>query len=134
MACAAPTAPSAPSAPAGPDLRTIRIDGVEWRVLAAPAEGMRGRRDFGGADGMLFDLGREVDPGTVVFVMDGVDFPLDIVWFDGRGSLIGGTTMPRCPTEPCPHHAPDRPYRWAIEGPAGSLTDLPLGALLEVPR
>ena len=50
---------------------------------------MRRRTDFGGADGMLFDLGRVVGASAVGFVMDGVTIPLAIAWFDGDGLLVG---------------------------------------------
>lgn len=114
-------------------LRAVRLDGVEWRVIVAPPDGMRGRDGFGGADGMLFDLGREVEPGAVVFVMDGVAFPLDVAWFAGDGTLVGVATMPRCPAEPCPRHAPERPYRWAVEAPVGAFDRLAPDARLDVP-
>ncbi len=136
VACLA-TACGGPGATVGgvaPDLlRTVRIDGVEWQVLVAPPDGMRGRSGFGDADGMLFDLGRAVDPGSVVFVMDGVDFPLDIAWFDEGGALIGVATMPRCDAEPCRRHAPDRAYRWAIEAPVEAFGRLAPTARLDVP-
>jgi uncharacterized membrane protein (UPF0127 family) len=122
-ACAAP-----------PDrLRTVTLDARPWQVLDATEEGMRGRSGFGGVDGMLFDRGRQVDPGSVFFVMDGVAFPLDIAWFDESGRLLGTTTMPTCPAQPCPRHAAPGPFRWAVEGPVGAFDELSPVARLEVP-
>jgi uncharacterized membrane protein (UPF0127 family) len=121
-ACAAP-----PDRP-----RTVTLDGDQWQVLDATDDGMRGRSGFGGVDGMLFDRGRQVDPGSVFFVMDEVAFPLDIAWFDASGQLVGTTTMPTCPAEPCPRHAAPAPFRWAIEAPVGAFDELPPDAHLEV--
>jgi uncharacterized membrane protein (UPF0127 family) len=93
---------------------------------------MRGRAGFDGADGMLFDHGAEVDPEAIVYVMDGVAFPLDIAWFDGDGLLVGIASMATCPAEPCPHYASPGPFRWAVEAPVGAFTDLPPAARLEL--
>jgi uncharacterized membrane protein (UPF0127 family) len=128
LGCAASVSSPPPTAA---DRRTVRLDGAVLTVLIAPPDGMRGRAGFDGADGMLFDLGREVDPRNVVFVMDGVAFPLDIAWFAADGRLLGRTTMPTCPQAPCPHHAPEMPYRWAIEAPAGAFDALAPGARLD---
>ena len=112
--------------------RQVRVNDRTLSVLLAGPDGMRGLSSFEGADGMLFDLAREVDPTAVSFVMDGVASPLDIAWFDARGTLVGSTTMPTCTAEPCPRHEAPGPYRWAIEAPAGSLAELPSAARLEV--
>ena len=102
----------------------VRLDGTPRTMLVAGPDGMRGRADFGGADGMLFDHGRAVDPTGIAWVMDGVPIALDIAWFDATGRYIGGTTMAPCPAEPCPQHRPEVPYRWAIEAPVGALAGL----------
>jgi uncharacterized membrane protein (UPF0127 family) len=115
-----------------PDRTQIELGGESWDVILAGRDGMRGLADFDGADGMLFEFDQEVRPDEVVFVMDGVAFPLDIAWFGSDGSLVGTASMPTCPAEPCPRHAaPDR-FRWAIEAPAGAFDDLPGDARLEV--
>lgn len=101
--------------------RNVRLGDRPWLVLVAPDDGMRGRGGFDDADGMLFDFGREVDPGRIAFVMGGVAFPLDIAWFDAAGRQVGAGTMSVCAAEPCPQYRPDRPFRWAIEAPAGAL-------------
>ncbi len=112
--------------------RTVQLAGESWSVLVAPPDGMRGRTGFGKADGMLFDLGEVVEPTAVVFVMDGVAFPLDIAWFDGDGDLIGTATMPVCPATPCPLHQAPGPYRWAIEAPVVAFIPLELGDRLDL--
>lgn len=119
-----------PSLPA----RTVQVGDETWIVLVAPADGqgMRGREDFAGADGMLFDLGRATDPSAVGFVMDGVTIPLDIAWFDERGDLIGTASMVPCATAPCPRYAPQRPFRWAIEAPPGAFDGMAPGTRLLV--
>jgi uncharacterized membrane protein (UPF0127 family) len=106
------------------DRFVVRLGARPLTVLRAGRDGMRGRSDFDGADGMLFDLGREVEPRAIVFVMDGVAFPLDIAWFRADGGLAGTATMDVCPTEPCPRYAAPGPYRYAIEAPVGGLAGL----------
>jgi uncharacterized membrane protein (UPF0127 family) len=110
--------------------RAIRIDDRAWEVIVGDPDGMRGRPDFGGADGMLFDHSAEVDPAAIVYVMDGVSFPLDIAWFDGGGALVGTARMATCPVEPCPQYASPGPFRWAVEAPVGAFDDLPADAEL----
>lgn len=110
------------SAPVGQ--REARVGDRLLTVLLAGDDGMRGRSGFEGADGMLFDLGEDVEPRSVAFVMDGVAFPLDIAWFAAGGDLVGATTMAVCAATPCPTYAPGAAYRWAIEAPPGSLSDL----------
>ena len=114
------------------DRREVVLDGEVWEVLPATPDGMRGRDDFGGADGMLFDLGGATDPSAVVFVMDGVRFPLDIGWFAEDGAILGWTTMPVCDAAPGPRHQAPRPFRWALEAPVGAFDDMAPGARLEV--
>jgi uncharacterized membrane protein (UPF0127 family) len=85
---------------------------------------MRGLPGFGDADGMLFDMGREVDPGGVAFGMEGVGYPLDIAWFDGGGMVVSIATMEACDAAPCPLYHAAGPYRWAVEAPVGAFGDL----------
>lgn len=112
--------------------RTVSLEDKPWTVLTASADGMRGRDGFDDADGMLFDLGRDVEPAAVVFVMDGVGIALDIAWFSAAGDLVGVASMTPCPAEPCPRYAAPGPFRWAIEAPPGAFGGLPSGARLVV--
>jgi uncharacterized membrane protein (UPF0127 family) len=73
---------------------------------------------------MLFQFEPQVDTSRLGWVMDGVAFPLDIAWFDEAGGLVGTASMAICPALPCPTYAPDAPYRFALEAPAGAFDDL----------
>jgi len=117
----------------GLETRTVRFGQEAWIVLVGSPEGMRGRTDFGGAARMLFDIGRQVEPGRQKFTMAGVSIPLDIAWFDGSGTFAGSAAMPLCEADPCPVYAPDRPYRWAIEAPVGAFDRVDLEVGLEIP-
>lgn len=110
----------------------VRIGDTDWTLLLAGRDGMRHRDGFDGADGMLFDFDQDVDPGSVVFVMDGVRFPLDIAWFTDAGELVGTASMALCLEEPCPTYAAPGRYRWAIEAPPGAFLDLDPGDRLEI--
>jgi uncharacterized membrane protein (UPF0127 family) len=106
------------------DRVSVRLGDAAWTVLLAGPDGMRSLPGFDGADGMLFDLERDVAPGSVVFVMDDVTIPLDIAWFSAEGDLVGTSSMVPCPAVPCPTYAPDVPFRWAIEAPPGAFDDM----------
>ena len=121
--------------PSTGDRREATLGGERWELLVGDADGMRGRDGFDSADGMLFDHETEVDPAAIVYVMDGVAFPLDIAWFAGDGSLVGVAAMATCPEASagtCPHYASPGPFRWAVEAPAGTFDDLPADARLEL--
>lgn len=105
-------------------VRTVSLAGEPWTVYEGSGNGMRGLPGFGDADGMLFDMGREVQPSGVAFGMEDVGFPIDIAWFDGNGALVSSTTMATCDAAPCPLYYADGPYRWAVEAPAGAFADL----------
>ena len=102
----------------------VSLGDERWTVYVRSANGMRGLPGFGDVDGMLFDMGREVDPGGAGFVMDGVGFAIDIAWFDGTGTLVGVASMVPCAAAPCPLYHATGPYRWAIEAPVGAFADL----------
>jgi uncharacterized membrane protein (UPF0127 family) len=105
-------------------VRTISIAGTPWDVYEGGADGMRGLPGFGTADGMLFDMHQEVDPRGVPFTMEGVDFPIDIAFFDDTGMVVSVASMAPCDAAPCPlYHALDA-YRWAVEAPVGAFGDL----------
>jgi uncharacterized membrane protein (UPF0127 family) len=112
--------------------RNVLLDGQEWLLLLATADGMRGATSFDGADGMLFDRGDEVDPDSVFFVMDGVAMPLDIAWFDANGRFVGMAAMPTCGDPVCPRFAAPGPFRWAIEAPPGAFDGFDAETRLEV--
>lgn len=105
-------------------VRTVTLGDRPWTVYEGSANGMRGLPGFGDADGMLFDMGGEVDPVAYAFGMEDVGYPIDIAWFDGSGAFVSTTTMAICDAAPCPLYHADGPYRWAVEAPAGALADL----------
>ncbi len=105
-------------------VRTITLGAERWTVYEGSADGMRGLPGFGDVDGMLFDMGREVDPDGVAFGMEDVGFPIDIAWFDGSGRLVSTAAMAVCDAAPCPLYHADGPYRWAVEAPPGAFVDL----------
>jgi len=105
-------------------VQTVTIGGEPWTVYRGSDDGMRGLPGFGDADGMLFDMGREVDPAGAAFVMDGVGYPIDIAWFDGDGAFVSVGAMLPCDAVPCPLYRAAGPYRWAVEAPAGAFADL----------
>ncbi len=105
-------------------LRMVTIGGQTWTVYEGSADGMRSLPGFGDADGMLFDRGRDVDPGAAAFVMEGVGYPIDIAWFGADGTLVSMTSMAPCDAPPCPLYHAAGPYRWAVEAPVGAFADL----------
>lgn len=107
-----------------PSVRTVQVGARSWTVYEDTGDGMRGQPGFGDADGMLFDMGREIDPSGVPFVMDGVAFPIDIAWFDGDGAFVSSLSMVPCDAVPCSLYYADGPYRWAVEAPVGGFADL----------
>lgn len=105
-------------------VRTVTIGGEPWTVYENGGTGMRGLPGFGDADGMLFDMGSEVDPTAVAFGMEEVGYPIDIAWFDAGGGLVSTASMAACDAPPCPLYHADGPYRWAIETPPGALVNV----------
>jgi len=112
---------------------TATLDDRPVRLVVAidPQQGLQGIDQLTGADGMLFDFGREVEPATARFWMRDVLIPLDIAWFDGEGRLVGTASMSTCELD-CPIYAAPGPFRWAVESPAGSIV-LSEGAALDPP-
>ena len=104
---------------------SLAIHGGCVRVVLADTDArrVRGLRDSAGLGpyaGMLFVASRDSD---VAFTMSGVRTPLDVVWFAADGSRVGGTYMAPCPNraaEQCPEYRSGRPYRYALETPAGA--------------
>ena len=102
------------------------VAGDPWTVAVADdaaerARGLSGVEDLGGLRGMLF-----VYPGDVTagFWMKDTSIPLDIAFFAADGSLVDQRSMVPCPADPCPVYAPGRPYRCALEVPAGGFAGL----------
>ncbi len=112
----------------------FRVEGAQAALAAAErcallaetpqqhAQGLMGRGDLSGYDGMLFDFG---DPTTGTFWMKDTPMPLSIAWFDGSGNFVSATDMEPCLNRPqCPSYAATGPYRYALEVPKGGLAGL----------
>lgn len=114
-------------------LVTANLDGRPVRLVVAidRQQGLQGIDQLTGADGMLFDFGREVEPATARFWMRDVLTPLDIAWFDGDGRLVGRASMSTCELD-CPTYEAPGPFRWVVESPAGTIA-LSDGATLDAP-
>jgi uncharacterized membrane protein (UPF0127 family) len=111
-------------APGSLPVRTVRLGAERWTVYEGSGDGMRGLPGFSDVDGMLFDMGRAVDPAGVAFTMEGVDYPIDIAWFDVDGALVSVASMAPCDAVPCPLYRAAGPYRWAVEAPVGGFAGL----------
>lgn len=104
----------------------VALDGRCLRVLVAssPAQrgrGLRGVRDLGPYDGMVFVYGSDV---STRFTMARTPLPLDIGWYSAEGAPVDRTTMAPCPEgtdATCPVYEAARRYRYALETEAGSL-------------
>ena len=119
------------------DLRVARIAVGPTRLRVALAErpaqwgrGLSGVSDLRPLDGLLFRFGKQVSAG---FTMRGAAMPLEIAFFTKDGRVASVQTMPLCAAEPCPVYRAPKPFRDALEAPAGALRSLPLGAKLVVP-
>ena len=92
-------------------------------VATTPAQrtqGLRGVRSLSPYDGMLFVERRD---STALFTMADTLIPLDITFFDADGVPVDSTRMTPCPDgtdATCPTYGSKKPYRYALERPAGS--------------
>jgi len=106
--------------------RAVRaaVDGRCVRLVVADtperrSDGLRGVADLGPYAGMLFAQRGDSDGG---FTMAGLMQPLDIAWFAADGKRVDATHMAPCPDKTevqCPVYRSARPYRFALEVPAG---------------
>jgi len=95
------------------------------RVLVAttPAQrtqGLRGVRSLQPYAGMLFVEQRD---SSALFTMADTLIPLDITFFGADGVPVDSTRMTPCPAgtdATCPTYGSKKPYRYALERPAGS--------------
>lgn len=123
-----------------PTLRALRavdlaVADREYRVAVAddPAawtRGLAGVDDLGPLDGLLFAF---PEPVEARFSMKGASIALDIAFFDAAGACLGVVPMPRCATDPCPTYGARSPYRWALEGPEGTLAGIAEGDRMIAP-
>jgi uncharacterized membrane protein (UPF0127 family) len=110
----------------------LGVGGDCWIVVVADdqrerVEGLRGRRDTGPYDGMLFVFD---EPTTAAFTMSGVPVPLDIGFYDAGGAPVSRRRMEPCPRSEadCPVYRAEGEFAFALETEAGGLADGALGA------
>jgi hypothetical protein len=86
-------------------------------------QGLRGRDDLGGFDGMLFPYSSTSDQRA--FTMSGVKFPLTIGFYDDAGGRVDALDMEPCADDErsCPLYRPRAPFRTALEVAKGQLPD-----------
>lgn len=135
-----PAGASSPSSQVPPELagfpvREVLVAGDPWLVAVADtperrARGLMGVEELGGLDGMLFVFSEDV---RSAFWMKDTLIPLDIAFFALDGSLVEVLRMEPCEGEPCPGYRPAGDYRWALEAPAGRLSELPPESRLAIP-
>jgi len=125
--------------------RIIQVGDEWWRVAVAASQeersrGLMGVTDLGGVDGMLFVFPAETTSG---FWMKDTLIPLEIAFFGTNGALRTVLEMEPCLEDPlqadrdnpypCPVYSSGTSYLWALEAPPGRLSELPDGAVLEIP-
>ena len=108
---------------------TVTIGTLELDVAVADSEaeraaGLAGVDDLGPLDGLLFAFPAEVETR---FTMRGTLIPLDVAFISSDGLVTDVQAMAVCEGDPCPPHAAPGPYRWALETPAGGLSDVRRG-------
>lgn len=131
--------PQPRSNPAPFSVVEVTTPGGEATVLLANtdaerSQGLMGKKNLGGYDGMLFEFPSDTQGG---FWMKDTLIPLSIAFFDASGRVVDFFDMEPCPpqTTTCPTYRPDAPYRRALEVPKGDLPRWQLdevGALMQV--
>jgi uncharacterized membrane protein (UPF0127 family) len=92
---------------------------------AQRAQGLTGRQDLGGYDGMLFVFQADT---TSPFHMRNTPLPLTIAFFDASAKFVSSADMAPCGnSRRCRRYAAAAPYRMALEVPQGGLGRLKIG-------
>ena len=107
---------------AGSDDERLVVDALVADTRTSRSRGLQGVADVPDGVGMLFvfpdPAGAAGRPG---FWMLDTLVPLDIVFADGAGAIVGTATMQPCTARPCPTTHPGVPYDVALEVAAGTL-------------
>jgi len=88
-------------------------------VAATPAareRGLSGRERLAPDAGMWFVL---PEVGLTGFWMQGMRFPLDLIWVNPDQRVVGAATLPVCRNAPCPITYPAAPAAYVLEIAAG---------------
>jgi uncharacterized membrane protein (UPF0127 family) len=100
---------------------------VRLEVAADPASrsrGLSGRRSVPPNTGMVFLYPVDTTGG---FWMKDTLVPLSIAFVAANGQVVSTNEMVPCQADPCPVYQPARPYRYAVELPAGALAAAGVG-------
>jgi uncharacterized membrane protein (UPF0127 family) len=119
----------------GDDAQKIALVGPEDEAIsvvveivddaASRAEGLMGRQSLDSNEGMLF-MFSSAQPLT--FWMKNTLIPLDIIFFDAQGNVIGSDTMVPCTADPCLRYTSSGPANIALEVNAGFVETHGIGA------
>jgi uncharacterized membrane protein (UPF0127 family) len=100
---------------------------VRLEVAADPpsrTRGLSGRRSVAPNTGMVFLYPVDTTGG---FWMKDTLVPLSIAFVASNGQVVSTNEMVPCQADPCPVYQPPRPYRYAVELPAGALAAAGIG-------
>lgn len=136
-ACSLPSEPASPEDLAAPfDQARVTLEGergegeVELSVHVADTPELRRRGLMGWESlpertGMLFVFEEDTRSG---FWMKDTLIPLSIAFADADGRIHTVLDMEPCRADPCPSHAPDEPYRYALEVEQGAFDEIGVGS------
>ena len=88
------------------------------------ARGLMGRESLPEGEGMLFMFPKAE---ILTFWMKDTLIPLDIVYFDAQGKVVGSDAMTPCKADPCDTYSSEKPAAIALEVPAGYLAKNKVG-------
>lgn len=100
----------------GPGGEAISVDVDVADDAASRAQGLMNRESLGDNEGMLFVFPTQ---DLLTFWMKDTLIPLDIIFFNGLGQVIGSDTMTPCTEDPCLRYTSSGPSNIALEVNAG---------------
>jgi len=109
----------------GPDKQAISVTVEIADDAQERSKGLMDRSELPEDHGMLF-MFTTAEPLT--FWMKNTLIPLDIIFFDGRGSVIGSDSMVPCTEDPCLRYTSSGPAMSALEVSAGFIEKHGIGA------
>lgn len=107
------------------EARTVTIGPRTWQVeVAASPEsrsrGLAGRASLAPSHALWFVM---PEPGSHGFWMQGMRFPIDLVWVTPQGRVAGVETLVPCTRTPCPVTYPPEPVAFVLETRAGEVPE-----------
>ena len=109
----------------GPEDQAVSVDVEIADDAASRAKGLMEVESLAMNEGMLF-MFEKSEPLT--FWMKNTLIPLDIIFFDGQGRVIGVDSMVPCLEDPCLRYTSSGPANIALEVPAGFVETHGIGA------